>query len=551
MNWIGQSIRNTDALIDVYCAELQSAEERAPYSFDWLSRFFDYLHGNYPHARILLQRCRDWAIHADVIIRNCFKVRSSRLELAEKGTYDELEAASPVVRAVGGSPQPRGINQFKMPYHPTVIVCTDVLKEGEDLHVFCDQVVHYGVAWTSGDLEQRVGRVDRFFSQIERRVQAQRTAQMPIYYPHLFGSIERRQVVTVRRRVAVAERFLGDVDVAQKESREIDVSQPMPSEAHSPVRTVADASHPFDVRDEDFDDNAAPLVHDKQRQGMTAEALQHLVESTLREMDLGSFEPLYELAPPGNLTDLRWKIVGGAADRTREVRLRWDFVPELGCQALTAQLNASASNPDDDEVLGAYYEAVSEGDRERARLDRLVLPADLPDASHAQAVTRFLRYVAQPTVTPATDAARVQSVARALAVSVGARAASLGTDGHRIKLPFDALPGRTQTLRAYVYDEMVLLSSVARRIGLHPPVRFGSGVEGTRALARWICDENARLRAGYIHHHRPGTADAALCYCERVFHWPVAGNTLSALVRDVVLYADGLELYFGDGEDVE
>ena len=80
------------------------------------------------------------------------------------------------------------IRRFKMPFYLQITVCTDVLKEGEDLHTFCDQVVHYGIAWTSGILEQRIGRVDRFFSQIERRLCQQRGAagiKLGIYHPYL------------------------------------------------------------------------------------------------------------------------------------------------------------------------------------------------------------------------------------------------------------------------------------------------------------------------------------------------------------------------------
>jgi hypothetical protein len=66
----------------------------------------------------------------------------------------------------------RAVRQFRMPGYPLVVVCTDVLQEGEDLHLFCDRVIHYGVAWTPSSMEQRTGRVDRLYSLAERRFTA-------------------------------------------------------------------------------------------------------------------------------------------------------------------------------------------------------------------------------------------------------------------------------------------------------------------------------------------------------------------------------------------
>jgi hypothetical protein len=49
-----------------------------------------------------------------------------------------------------------------------VLVTTDLLQEGEDLHTFCNEVHHYGIAWMPSSLEQRTGRVDRVNSLTER-----------------------------------------------------------------------------------------------------------------------------------------------------------------------------------------------------------------------------------------------------------------------------------------------------------------------------------------------------------------------------------------------
>ena len=141
-----------------------------------------------------------------------------------------------VIGVVGGSGAHRvATRQFRTPSLPRVIVCTDTLKEGVDLHLFCDQVLHYGVAWTSGDLEQRVGRVDRFFSQIERRLHSEGAppdVELHVGYPHVVASLERGQIERVIERQKRAE-LLMDSPLAgtQRESREMVVGTSRPCEA--------------------------------------------------------------------------------------------------------------------------------------------------------------------------------------------------------------------------------------------------------------------------------------------------------------------------------
>ena len=97
------------------------------------------------------------------------------------------------------------VQQFRMPGYPMVLVTTDVLQEGEDLHTFCSQVIHYGIAWTPSALEQRTGRVDRIRSLTSRRLQKARTVTnndwLQVYYPHLLETVERLQVERVYERM--------------------------------------------------------------------------------------------------------------------------------------------------------------------------------------------------------------------------------------------------------------------------------------------------------------------------------------------------------------
>src|SRR5258708_239839 len=62
------------------------------------------------------------------------------------------------------------VQQFRMPGYPFVLVTTDLLQEGEDLHSFCSSIYHYGISWSASSMEQRIGRIDLVRSQTDRRL---------------------------------------------------------------------------------------------------------------------------------------------------------------------------------------------------------------------------------------------------------------------------------------------------------------------------------------------------------------------------------------------
>ena len=116
-----------------------------------------------------------------------------------------LQNQSPVGRMEGGVSK-QLVKQFRMPGFPLVLVATDVLQEGEDLHTFCKNIVHYGIAWTPSAIEQRIGRVDRIGGLVQRHIDGRDTEPSPeqflqIYYPHLQGTVEVLQVRRVLRKL--------------------------------------------------------------------------------------------------------------------------------------------------------------------------------------------------------------------------------------------------------------------------------------------------------------------------------------------------------------
>ena len=203
---LSQTFRLTDTLLDLYFADEQTEHEANIFP----ERFLDWLSSDDSGARQVRHDCSHWLIHLRLIVDSCLEgAGRDWRELAREESWPQLYNPMAVIGVTGGSGAHRAATrQFRTPSLPRVIVCTDTLKEGVDLHLFCDRVLHYGVAWTSGDLEQRVGRVDRFFSQIERRLHAEGAppdVELHVGYPHIVASLERSQVERVIERQKQAE----------------------------------------------------------------------------------------------------------------------------------------------------------------------------------------------------------------------------------------------------------------------------------------------------------------------------------------------------------
>jgi hypothetical protein len=99
----------------------------------------------------------------------------------------------------------RVVRQFRMPGFPYILVTTDVLQEGEDLHTFCHRVIHYGITWTPSAMEQRTGRIDRIGSLVQRRLDGRDELPRPeekiqVHYPYLPETVEVLQVRRVLER---------------------------------------------------------------------------------------------------------------------------------------------------------------------------------------------------------------------------------------------------------------------------------------------------------------------------------------------------------------
>ena len=130
------------------------------------------------------------------------------------------------------------VRQFRLPGYPLVLVSTDLLQQGEDLHTFCSSILHYGISWTPSSIEQRIGRIDRVRSATERRLSRMERAPageelLQVHYPYLGDTVEVLQVAKVLERVNQFLRLMHEgLHTAGNEERQINVER----EIHRGVR---------------------------------------------------------------------------------------------------------------------------------------------------------------------------------------------------------------------------------------------------------------------------------------------------------------------------
>ncbi len=188
----------------------------------WLQRVTAYL-DRLDEQRQTPLAARDWAAfdeladlsgHFDLILdTNAPDARDETRTLDEMAkAFGTLLGAQAPVAGMSGQVNATAVRQFRMPGYPLVLVSTDLLQEGEDLHTFCSSVHHYGIAWTPSAMEQRTGRVDRVRSQTDRRLSGAPAVapedMLQVYFPHLEDTVEVLQVHRVLDRMNVFLRLM-------------------------------------------------------------------------------------------------------------------------------------------------------------------------------------------------------------------------------------------------------------------------------------------------------------------------------------------------------
>jgi len=256
---------------------------------------------------------RDWgafdelaeiAEHFDLIIdANGPEARS--MPVAETARlFGQLLRQQQPVGGMSGQVNQTLVRQFRMPGYPLVLVTTDLLQEGEDLHTFCSAVHHYGISWTPSGMEQRIGRIDRVRSQTDRRLAAVSCGdlageeKLQVYFPHLEDTVEVLQVQRVLERMNVFLRLMhsGLLTTGREEST-INAAQEFARVRRAVPQVLGLLHSAFPVRPDSLQGDGRPLAVCPDRAAGLLERFASIRAAQLPDVDV-TWEPH---APTGTL----------------------------------------------------------------------------------------------------------------------------------------------------------------------------------------------------------------------------------------------------------
>ncbi len=146
----------------------------------------------------LYKQIQESILHFRPIYTKVFSINGEKNLLEEN--WDCFNNAQPIYPYSAKNDNENVRNCFNTPFYPDFLVATSVLQEGVNLQYFCNTIYHYGMAWTPGDNEQRIGRIDRMFGKIERLLEEDEKSRLNIYYPYLKDTIDEEHLGRFAKR---------------------------------------------------------------------------------------------------------------------------------------------------------------------------------------------------------------------------------------------------------------------------------------------------------------------------------------------------------------
>lgn len=206
------------------------------------------------------------------------------------------------------------VRQFRMPGYPLVLVSTDLLQEGEDLHTFCSAVHHYGISWTPSSMEQRVGRIDRVRSHSDRRLSRPNDGtlagedKLQVYFPHLEDTVEVLQVHRVLERMNVFLRLMHEgLTIPGVEQRTINADHEFAKARRLVPQILERLESAFPVRPEHLTGKIKDLARPPELATEIGNRLAGITKAVLPDVDV-SWEPQIALGQLTGTAHLKTRI---------------------------------------------------------------------------------------------------------------------------------------------------------------------------------------------------------------------------------------------------
>jgi superfamily II DNA or RNA helicase len=93
---------------------------------------------------------------------------------------------------------------FNLPGPPYILLCTEIAREGIDLHLWCRRIVQYDLEWNPALMEQQIGRIDRIGSLSRRK-----SRSIEVVWAWMPGTYEEYIAKKVQGRLEMMKVLLG------------------------------------------------------------------------------------------------------------------------------------------------------------------------------------------------------------------------------------------------------------------------------------------------------------------------------------------------------
>lgn len=158
---------------------------------------------------------------------NTGRIRVQADEVEHDASAESIMALPNIQVATGSTrrdTRARLMRAFNTPFFPDILVCSQVMGEGVDLHRYCRHVIHHDLDWNPSSIEQRTGRVDRLGCKAEGR------ASIPVFVPYLAGTADERQYQVMTDRESWFRIVMGQEEVAKLITEQDDTEPRLPPE---------------------------------------------------------------------------------------------------------------------------------------------------------------------------------------------------------------------------------------------------------------------------------------------------------------------------------
>ena len=198
---IVRNLRNSEGIIYFYCLYIKASSKFEVNSQILKKEFEQQINDNCLFAKRIFNRIVDFINNFDVE-NKILGIDLSKNENIQKYIKERNKAyvyLSPIAKcsSIQKKSIPNIAKCFNTSFFPDIMIATDIVKEGIDLQINCSNIIHYGIAWLPGDIEQRIGRIDRYFSKTYRDLKINPNAKINIYFIYSKNTMDEVQVSRV------------------------------------------------------------------------------------------------------------------------------------------------------------------------------------------------------------------------------------------------------------------------------------------------------------------------------------------------------------------